>query len=113
MVATEAEKILKEIEKMAEKQFLPIVGPKKGKILVKILHEIRPKRVLEIGTLIGYSVILMAKELQADAHVLTIEIHPDEAEIAKSQRKESQSPSKCGSGRGRCYRDYSEVERRI
>jgi len=45
----------------------PIVGSR-GKILVKVIREIKPKRVLEIGTLVGYSAILMGKELSSDAH---------------------------------------------
>ncbi len=37
---------------------------------------------LEVGTLIGYSAILMGKELDADAEIVTVEIHRDEAETA-------------------------------
>lgn len=80
---SEAEKVLKEIEELTKKQFLPIVGPKKGQTLVDVIHEIRPKRILEVGTLIGHSAILMAKELDADATLITIEIHPDEAKVAE------------------------------
>lgn len=84
-----AESVLKEIEKMTEKEFLPIVGPYKGKVLVDVIHEIRPKRVLEVGTLIGYSAILMAKELESEAHLVTIEIDADEVEIARKNIKKA------------------------
>jgi predicted O-methyltransferase YrrM len=83
----EADKVLKEIERMIEKEFLPIVGPHKGEILVESIRKIRPKRVLEVGTLIGYSAILMAKELGSKAHLITIEIDADEAEIARENIK--------------------------
>ena len=63
---SEANEILNEIEGMAERKFLPIVGPEKGRVLVKTVHEIKPKRLLEIGTLVGYSAILMGKELGSD-----------------------------------------------
>jgi predicted O-methyltransferase YrrM len=43
--------------------------------------------VLEIGTLIGYSAILMAKELESGAHLTTIEIHADEAKKARENIK--------------------------
>jgi predicted O-methyltransferase YrrM len=80
---SDADEVLKEIEKMTEKEFLPIIGPRKGKILVETIRKTRPKRVLEVGTLIGYSAILMAKELESEAHLITIEIHGDEAKIAQ------------------------------
>jgi protein-L-isoaspartate O-methyltransferase len=59
----EAGKVLKEIEAKAKKKFLPIVGPHRGQILVEAIRKTNPKRVLEVGTFIGYSAILMAKEL--------------------------------------------------
>jgi predicted O-methyltransferase YrrM len=80
---SEAVEILKEIEKKTKKQFLPIIGPHKGKTLEEVIRDIKPNRVLEVGTLIGYSAILMAKELDSKAHLITIEIHEDEAEIAR------------------------------
>lgn len=89
---SKADKVLKEIEKMAKREFLPIVGPRKGQILVEIIREIKPKRVLEVGTLSGYSTILMGKELDKDAHLVTVEIHADEARIAKENIKKAQIP---------------------
>lgn len=68
---------------MTEKKFLPIIGPQKGRRLTEIIRKIKPKRVLEVGTLIGYSAILMGKELESDAHLITVEIHADEAKIAR------------------------------
>jgi predicted O-methyltransferase YrrM len=83
MALSKAEMILKEIEEMTERGFLPIIGPDKGQVLIKVIHESRPKRILEIGTLIGYSAILMAKELDANACLTTIEIHAGEAKLAR------------------------------
>lgn len=82
-----AGKVLKEIEEMTERQFLPIVGPEKGEILAKVIRETKPKRVLEVGTLIGYSAILIGKELDEDAQLVTIEIHADEAKLARQNIK--------------------------
>lgn len=78
-----AEIILREIEKRAHNQFLPIVGREKGRLLVEEIVRAKPKNVLEVGTLIGYSAILMGKELDKDAKIITIEIHPEEAKTAK------------------------------
>ncbi|MFX1519705.1 MAG: O-methyltransferase [Promethearchaeota archaeon] len=82
-----ADKMLKIIEELADKKSLPIVGPEKGKILVNVLREVKPKRLLEIGALIGYSTILMGKELDSDAQIITIEIDEGEAKIAEDNIK--------------------------
>jgi len=77
-----AEEVLRQIEKAAQREFLPIVGPSRGKILVEEVRKAKPRHVLEVGTLIGYSAILMGKELDENAEIVTIEIHRDEAKIA-------------------------------
>ena len=56
-------KILKSLEKMAEKEFVPSIGPIKGKIIKDTIKKYSPKDILEIGTLYGYSAILMASTL--------------------------------------------------
>jgi predicted O-methyltransferase YrrM len=91
---TAAEKVLRRIEKMSENQFLPIVGPEKGQVLAKVVRDTKPKRLLEVGTLIGYSAIIIGQELDADAHLITIEIHPDEARMAKQNISEARIPAK-------------------
>ena len=53
-------KILAQIEETARKEFLPSIGPIKGKIIEDVIKEYKPKKVLEIGTLHGYSAILIA-----------------------------------------------------
>jgi predicted O-methyltransferase YrrM len=77
-----ADEMLRQIEKASEKNFLPIIGPHKGKFLAEEVRKAKPRRVLEIGTLIGYSAILMGKELEDEVEIITIEIHKDEAELA-------------------------------
>lgn len=89
---SEAEKVLSEIESMAKEEFLPIVGPVRGRLLVKLVREIKPKRVLEIGTFVGYSTILIGKELGNDAHLITIEIDSHAAGVAKDNIKRAEIP---------------------
>ena len=52
-------KILAEIEETARKEYLPSIGPIKGKIIEDVIEEYKPKKALEIGTLHGYSAILI------------------------------------------------------
>jgi predicted O-methyltransferase YrrM len=69
---------------MAEKQFIPSIGPIKGKIITGIIQKYKPRNILEIGTLYGYSAILMADTLiGADEKVVTIEIDKSIAGIAR------------------------------
>ena len=65
---------------------------RKGRILTDVVRETKPKRVLEVGTLIGYSAILMGKELGNDAELITIEIHADEAKRAEENIRRAGIP---------------------
>jgi predicted O-methyltransferase YrrM len=56
---------LAEIEEIARKNSLPSIGPIKGKIVESVISEHKPKKVLEIGTLHGYSAILIANAMSA------------------------------------------------
>ena len=94
MVSSKADPILRRIEALSQKHFLPIIGPEKGAVLTDTIREIKPKRILEVGTLIGYSAILMGKDLPADAEIISIEIHRDEAELAEENVKRAQIPPK-------------------
>jgi len=79
-----ADQVLAEIEEATKYSFLPIVGPAKGKILAKTVEDANPLTILEIGTLIGYSAILMGKPLGENVTITTIEIHPEEAKTAEA-----------------------------
>jgi predicted O-methyltransferase YrrM len=80
--------VLKSLERMAQKEFVPSIGPIKGRIITEIIKKYNPKNNLEVGTLYGYSAILMATAaaadtLQADGKVITIEIGRSVADIAR------------------------------
>jgi predicted O-methyltransferase YrrM len=75
--------VLRSLERMAQKEFVPSIGPIKGKIITEIIKKYNPKIVLEIGTLYGYSAILMANILPVDGKVVTIELNKTNANIAR------------------------------
>jgi predicted O-methyltransferase YrrM len=89
-----AEVVLREIEKRANNEFLPIVGPEKGQVIAEEIRKAKPKRVLEVGTLIGYSAILMGKELDKNSQLITIEIHAEEAKTAEENIRKADIPPK-------------------
>ena len=60
------------------------VAPVNGKFLHLLARIAGARRVLEIGTLGGYSTIWLARALPADGRVVTIEAEPRNAEIARA-----------------------------
>jgi caffeoyl-CoA O-methyltransferase len=58
-------------------------GHLQGAILTMLCRIINPKRVLEIGTFTGYSAICMARGMQPDACIDTIEVNDEIAEIPR------------------------------
>ena len=56
-------------------------GHLQGSILKMLCQIVRPKRILEIGTFTGYSAICMARGIESDAHIDTIEVNDEIAEI--------------------------------
>ena len=59
------------------------VGPAEGKTLLLFLRMIAAKKVVEVGTLAGYSAIQMARALPSDGHLWTIEFDDKHAQIAR------------------------------
>lgn len=82
------EKILRMIEEKSTRVFLPIVGREKGRLLEQLVAKEQPKNILEIGTLVGYSAILMARHLEK-GRITCIEISPKFAKIARDNIKEA------------------------
>ena len=83
MAMSKADEVLKEIERSAYRRYLPIIGPHRGRVLVEAVRRHRPRRILEVGTLVGYSSILMGRDLDEGSEIVTIEYDRDEAEQAR------------------------------
>src|SRR5450631_2355937 len=64
-------------------------GHVQGKFLEMISCLLKPLRVLEIGTFTGYSALCLAKGLQANGTLHTIELRPGDADTAESYFKSS------------------------
>jgi predicted O-methyltransferase YrrM len=60
------------------------VSPTQGKFLYLMARMLRARKILEIGTLAGYSTIWMARALPPDGRLVTLEVDPDYAEVARS-----------------------------
>ncbi len=77
------ESFLNEIEKYAELNHVPIIHPEVAQLIKVLLNIAKPKRILEIGTAIGYSALIMASSIERDARIISIEKREDMINIAK------------------------------
>ena len=64
-------------------------GHIQGKLLEMISHLVRPRRVLEIGTFMGYSALCLAAGLTEDGRLHTIELREDDGALAAANFKRS------------------------
>ena len=76
-------RLLRDLEQVARTEHLPSIGPVKGKIISDVIKKYGPTSILEIGTLHGYSAILMTSLLPHDGKLITIEIDKNLANIAR------------------------------
>ncbi len=66
-----------------------VVGPLEAAFLKVMAQTVRARRVLEVGMFTGYSALAMAEVLPEDGTVLTCEIDPDSAAIARKHFAQS------------------------
>jgi predicted O-methyltransferase YrrM len=59
------------------------VSPTEGKLLHLLARLVRPRRILEIGTLGGYSTTWLARALEPGGRLVTLELDPHHAEVAR------------------------------
>lgn len=77
---------LQEFREWAINNKIPIVREQTEKLLIDKIKEINPKKILEIGTAVGYSGTIMLKN--SNAVLTTLEIDEERFELAKEKFKE-------------------------
>ncbi|KNY24877.1 O-methyltransferase family 3 [Pseudobacteroides cellulosolvens ATCC 35603 = DSM 2933] len=65
--------ILKELEMFAKENHVPIIQPEVAKLLLVTGKLLKPKRILEVGTAIGYSAIILSKVLDKGGKIDTVD----------------------------------------
>lgn len=79
--------ILRELEEYAAQHDVPIIH-REVKAMLEVLCKLKkPKKILEIGTAIGYSATVFAKYTPGDTKIVTIERDPEMTEKALSNIK--------------------------
>lgn len=80
---TENSEILETIEKEALEAFVPIIR-KEMQSLMKVLVSLKkPARILEVGTAVGFSALLMSEYAPAECRITTIEKYEKRIPIAR------------------------------
>ena len=74
--------IIETIEQEALETFVPIIRKETQSFLKVLLMMKRPLRILEVGTAVGFSAILMSKYMPEDGHITTIENYEKRIPIA-------------------------------
>ena len=86
---TENTPFLEELEQYAKKTDVPIIRPQVQNLLKLLLAMKEPKTILEVGTAIGFSALLMSEYGPRDCHITTIEKYEVRIPIARENFKKA------------------------
>ena len=79
--------VIEAIEQEALDSFVPIIRKETQSFLKVMMLMNRPARVLEVGTAVGFSAILMSEYLPEGSHITTIENYEKRIPIARNNFK--------------------------
>ncbi|MHB8854137.1 MAG: O-methyltransferase [Ignavibacteriaceae bacterium] len=79
----ETDPLILELEDFAEKNSVPILSKDSARLLEILISMTEPKRVLELGTAIAYSSIIISRNLKKKGILHTIEKSKDNIKLAK------------------------------
>ena len=74
---------LNKLEKYSKETNVPIIRPSMQSFLKLLLAITQPKKILEVGTAIGFSALLMSEYGPEDCHITTIEKYEKRIPLAK------------------------------
>ena len=79
--------LLEEISRKAIRDEVPIIKKETGALLKTMVAAKRPRAILEVGTAVGYSALLMAGVMPAECTITTIEKYEPRIPVAKANFK--------------------------
>jgi predicted O-methyltransferase YrrM len=79
------DELLRNMPGEAQKRGVPLIhiSPEQGKFLQVLMMATRARKVLEIGSLFGYSTIWLARALPRDGKLIALEVHPLHAQVTR------------------------------
>ncbi|GFI21862.1 putative O-methyltransferase [Lachnospiraceae bacterium] len=82
-------KYLDALERYAKETNVPIIRPQMQSLLRFLVTWGRPKQILEVGTAIGFSALLMSEYAPKECHITTIEKYEKRIPLAKENFKKA------------------------
>lgn len=79
--------LLDTIEKEALEAYVPIIKRETASLLRTMVASLKPARILEIGTAVGYSALLMCQAMPRECHITTIEKYGKRIPVARRNFK--------------------------
>lgn len=101
---------LKELEEFAKINSVPIIHKEVGRFLEVLINIKKPKRILELGTAIGYSAILMEKASHGKSNITTIERDQDMVALANENINKTDYREKIKIVEGDCLEVLSKID---
>ena len=75
--------LLAEMKEYGEANHVPIINSQGLRVLTEAVAQKKPRRVLEIGTAIGYSTLYIAANSAGDVEIVTLELRDERADEAE------------------------------
>lgn len=75
--------LLDSIEREARETRVPVIRRETGALLRTLIAALSPSRILEIGTAVGYSALLMCRVMPEDCRITTIENYEKRIPVAR------------------------------
>ncbi|HVH14283.1 MAG TPA: O-methyltransferase [Candidatus Angelobacter sp.] len=89
-IAHPRDPLLERMEEYADSHAVPIIGPLVGRLLYNLAKASQSRKILEIGTAIGYSGIWLARAVAPlKGSITTIDLDPERVKIAKKNISEA------------------------
>lgn len=89
-IAAPRDTLLEKMEEYADSHAVPIIGPLVGRLLYNLAKASQSRRILEIGTAIGYSGIWLGRAVAPlKGSLTTIDMDPERVKIAKKNISEA------------------------
>ena len=79
-----AARMLRLMDRAVTEWHIPVIGKEKGRVLRRLLAKHKPKRGIEVGTLFGYSAILIGANMPRGGRLTCVELNAYLARFAQS-----------------------------
>ncbi|MCH1950885.1 O-methyltransferase [Enterocloster sp. OA13] len=86
--------LLDTIEEEALKAYVPIIKRETASLLRTMVAALKPAQILEIGTAVGYSALLMCQAMPQECHITTIEKYGKRIPVARGNFKKAGEESR-------------------